>query len=442
MPDIIIEQLCFLLELICYLTLISSLSGIPIKKMRHPFIALSSNFFICSVLSYIFSNALGWIILCLCCFITFSYILHVSFFKSSIAYVLSYALLSLIQDIVVMAFNRFSIQDKSFSSFLGSAISTILILILCRFINLNKWFLLLMEGSLYPKYLILHLYVLYMVEIGLSKYSAININALIPLISFFTVIVLITDIVILSQQQIISKQQHDLANYNVYQPMMDDLIEDVTGRQHDFDNILTGIRMLPYTHTDYSSLKEALISSSDEVISEYRTTELLKINMFVIAGFIYSKQKQAEKAHKKLNIVVHSYLLESRMPEYELVRVLGILIDNALEASANAVLFDVAQSFNPACYVLIGMSVLAATFSTAPASLLSIITTLNKGPLLTPEIRAKLFTAGYTTKTCDRQKHGLGLYNLRRLVFKYNGKIYLENDYLLDDTLVRFEVMV
>ena len=408
MPDIIIEQLCFLLELICYLTLISSLSGIPIKKMRHPFIALSSNFFICSVLSYIFSNALGWIILCLCCFITFSYILHVSFFKSSIAYVLSYALLSLI-------------QDKAFSSFLGSAISTILILILCRFINLNKWFLLLMEGSLYPKYLILHLYVLYMVEIGLSKYSAININALIPLISFFTVIVLITDIVILSQQQIISKQQHDLANYNVYQPMMDDLIEDVTGRQHDFDNILTGIRMLPYTHTDYSSLKEALISSSDEVISEYRTTELLKINMFVIAGFIYSKQKQAEKAHKKLNIVVHSYLLESRMPEYELVRVLGILIDNALEAISE---HD------------------SMTLHLDSRDGRIIITTLNKGPLLTPEIRAKLFTAGYTTKTCDRQKHGLGLYNLRRLVFKYNGKIYLENDYLLDDTLVRFEVMV
>ena len=47
------------------------------------------------------------------------------------------------------------------------------------------------------------------------------------------------------------------------------------------------------------------------------------------------------------------------------------------EGSANAVLFDVAQSFTPACYVLIGMSVLAATFSTAPASLLSIITTLN-----------------------------------------------------------------
>ena len=49
----------------------------------------------------------------------------------------------------------------------------------------------------------------------------------------------------------------------------------------------------------------------------------------------------------------------------------------APELSANAALFEVAQSFSTVCYVFISMSVLAATFSTAPASLLSIITTLN-----------------------------------------------------------------
>lgn len=47
------------------------------------------------------------------------------------------------------------------------------------------------------------------------------------------------------------------------------------------------------------------------------------------------------------------------------------------EAVANVVLYDVAKSFSSMCYVFISMSVLAATFSTAPASLLSIITTLN-----------------------------------------------------------------
>lgn len=44
---------------------------------------------------------------------------------------------------------------------------------------------------------------------------------------------------------------------------------------------------------------------------------------------------------------------------------------------ANAVLYQVAQSFGTLCYTFISMSVLAATFSTAPASMLSIITTLN-----------------------------------------------------------------
>lgn len=49
----------------------------------------------------------------------------------------------------------------------------------------------------------------------------------------------------------------------------------------------------------------------------------------------------------------------------------------APEAAANTVFYDLAQSFSPLCYVFISMSILSATFSTAPASLLSIITTLN-----------------------------------------------------------------
>ena len=49
----------------------------------------------------------------------------------------------------------------------------------------------------------------------------------------------------------------------------------------------------------------------------------------------------------------------------------------APDQAANAVLYDVATSFGTLCYTFISMSVLAATFSTAPASMLSIITTLN-----------------------------------------------------------------
>lgn len=47
------------------------------------------------------------------------------------------------------------------------------------------------------------------------------------------------------------------------------------------------------------------------------------------------------------------------------------------DQQANTVLYDVAGAFGVVCYTFISMSVLASTFSTAPASMLSIITTLN-----------------------------------------------------------------
>ena len=391
----IVDSFCYIIEILYDLIMLSSIAGVHIKEMRHPVISAILYFCLGTFFSSLFPGALGWIILCSLAYLTTLFILNTTIFNSLIAFVISHTFILLIQNSIILLFYRVNFNNQIASSIAGSLITFSIACAICRLLPFHSFYSQLINGKFLSKYLVIHVFLIIMLELGLRKYSTFNTIIYIPLISFFTVIVLITDIVILSQQQIISKQQHDLTNYNIYQPMMDDLIEDVTGRQHDFDNILTGIRMLPYTHTDYSSLKEALISSSDEVISEYRTTELLKINMFVIAGFIYSKQKQAEKAHKKLNIVVHSYLLESRMTLH-------------LDSRDGRI----------------------------------IITTLNKGPLLTPEIRAKLFTAGYTTKTCDRQKHGLGLYNLRRLVFKYNGKIYLENDYLLDDTLVRFEVMV
>ena len=416
-----IDLSCFAIEAVVDIIMFTTILGIRFRDTRHPVIGLSMYFVCGNLIGYFFPNAFGWVCLCLFSYLTMLYITKASPFYTLMAYIISYLYTSFCEDFFFMAFTKAGVQSENVVA-LGSSLLLLAILPIIRcFVPAHRLFCNLMKGHSLARFLLLHLFAIYIVETGLYKFGSSDISAYIPYIASFALVIVITDIVLLNQQQTISRQQHDLANYNVYQPMMDDLIEDVTGRQHDFDNILTGIRMLPYTHTDYSSLKEALISSSDEVISEYRTTELLKINMFVIAGFIYSKQKQAEKAHKKLNIVVHSYLLESRMPEYELVRVLGILIDNALEAISE---HD------------------SMTLHLDSRDGRIIITTLNKGPLLTPEIRAKLFTAGYTTKTCDRQKHGLGLYNLRRLVFKYNGKIYLENDYLLDDTLVRFEVMV
>ena len=86
------------------------------------------------------------------------------------------------------------------------------------------------------------------------------------------------------------------------------------------------------------------------------------------------------------------------MPENEIIRILGILIDNALEA------VDAPGS---------------ATLSLDSSQNQIIISTMNKGPVLSSDLRRNMFTYGYTTKTIDKQHHGYGLPNMKKLVDEY-----------------------
>ena len=202
---------------------------------------------------------------------------------------------------------------------------------------------------------------------------------------------------------------------------MADLIKDLRSKQHDFDNHLMAVRMLPYTYRDYESLKNALINYSDNMVSEYRESELLRINLSVVAGFIYSKMINAEKNGKTLNVIVRQHTLKSCMPEYEIIRILGILIDNALEA------VDVPGS---------------ATLSLDSSQNQIIISTMNKGPVLSSDLRRNMFTYGYTTKAIDKQHHGYGLPNMKKLVDEYEGKICLDNRTISGQNYICFEVTV
>ena len=83
----------------------------------------------------------------------------------------------------------------------------------------------------------------------------------------------------------------------------------------------------------------------------------------------------AEKNGKTLNVIVRQHTLKSCMPEYEIIRILGILIDNALEA------VDAPGS---------------ATLSLDSSQNQIIISTMNKGPVLSSDLRRNMFTYGYT----------------------------------------------
>lgn len=60
---------------------------------------------------------------------------------------------------------------------------------------------------------------------------------------------------------------------------------------------------------------------------------LLKLNLHLVAGFLYHKKLQASQNGIVIDYNILSYNLECKVPEYTLVELFGILIDNAIEAT-------------------------------------------------------------------------------------------------------------
>lgn len=419
--NIYVDLGSFAVETIVNLIFVSSLLGITLRKTCHPFLYSLIYFFAGIIITEFFTDPLGWILLCILSLLIYKCIFCKSWFVTLIVYILCEVVLLIIEDLFTIFVNYIDLKNINIVASLGSIFTMIITCLICYFIPLNKFFNQIIQGNKFTNFLLIHIYVIIEIELGLRKYSNIDTISVLPLITSFAIIIIITDVIILRQQQTISKQQHDLENYTTYQPMMSDLINDIRSKQHDFNNEIAAIRMLPFSYKDYESLRDALINCSDLVISEYKEADLLKINLTVVAGFIHSKIIQADKIGKQINVTIHEHNLKSQMPEYELIRVIGVLVDNALEAvnHGDSISLHLDSSEN-----------------------MIAISTLNEGPKLTQDLRQKMFTKGYTTKSSDSRNHGQGLPNLKKLVDQYEGKIYLENSYNAGKTFIKIEVIV
>lgn len=419
--NIYVDLASFAIETITDLIVLPSILNISLKKTCHPVIYAFSYFVAGSLLTHFLPDFLGWILLGIVIFYMYKCIFRTSWFNTLIIYIMNESFILAVQNLYIVATNHLNITDVNIIATSGSIFTLIVIWCICHFAPVDKLYAKFMQGSKFTKFLIIHVFMIFEIELGVRKYTDIDTMNTTPMITAFAVIIIITDIIILKQQQTINRQQHDLINYKTYQPMMSDLIDDIRGKQHDFNNQITSIKMLPLSHSDYTSLKNALLNCSDTVISEYRESDLLKINLTVVAGFLYSKIVQSRKLGKQLNVIIHEHTLKSMMPEYELIRVIGVLIDNALEAvkQGESVSLHIDSKENRIT-----------------------ITTINEGPELSPDLRQKMFSRGYTTKTEDRSSHGLGLPNLKKLVDQYDGRICMDNSYNSGRTFIRIEVTV
>ena len=292
MKAFILSSCTYMAEAIAELLLVISFLGKKKKSLLSPLLLLLP---LCGLVNnFLFTfipNVFGWFMTLPMSVLFYCLILHIPFSSGIFPFLLSYVTYGLIEAITIILL---PVSISVSSSVTNNLILTCIICVICIFISLlplNRLHTFINSGKLIVKLVLSYISMLYLVTIAISKIDSLDAIAVFPMTVTFMIILLLADIMVLNQQRTITIQQQDIKDYQTYEPMAHDLISDILGKQHDFNNQMNAIRMLPYTYKDYDSLSDAIANYSTFLEEEFNESELLKINLPVVAGFVFSKKR-------------------------------------------------------------------------------------------------------------------------------------------------------
>lgn len=210
-----------------------------------------------------------------------------------------------------------------------------------------------------------------------------------------------------------SELKKSVEEYKKYSPVIAKLLEDVRRRQHDFKNHLNTLYSLVLV-SDEKNLKETIGQYMESLnVSLENIEKVLQIDNRVVTAIIYNKINEAAK-----NDIEFRYSIQGGacfpFKDHELSEVLNNLLDNAFEAVLD---------YEVACKkVFLNIGYLEED---------CIIEIGNTGRRIEFNDIGKIFDAGYTTKIGEAR--GYGLYNVKKIVESYGGRIQLsfENNYTI-----------
>lgn len=358
------------------------------------------------------------------CFVFYSLVFRYPPMKIITGYAMSLIminLLNIVQLIVIMQFTDTPFTNAT--TYITEAMALIIVILLYKFSHIDKLYEALVVKNQVSRNIILGIFVLMMVMVIYQRISVKDFMNIFATFTISIILILILYAGMYKNYMSLRESQKQLQSYEQYLPIIEDLIDQVRMRQHDYNNELQAISMLPISYTDYDSLTAALskkldMSCNDHVI---KNSYLLKINMKLIAGFLFSKMNLANERNIDIQIDVKNSTLTSKAEEFELLDVMSILVDNAFDATEDGGWIK----------VIINSDGSATT-----------IETLNAGPKLTADMRKNYFAKGYTTKPLKDgvYSRGIGLFKLKQLVTKYHGNILLDNQVIDGQNCIHFNV--
>lgn len=358
------------------------------------------------------------------CFVFYSLVFRYPPMKIITGYALALIImtvLNLIQMVVIMQFTDNPFTNTS--TYVTESMALVIAILLYKFGHLDKLYETLIIKNQVSRNIVLAVFALMVSMVLYQRISPKDFMNVFMTFLFIVILILILYTGMYKNYMSLMESQKQLQSYEQYLPIIEELIDQVRMRQHDYNNELQAISMLPISCTDYESLSAALAKELDASCSDHviKNSYLLRINMKLIAGFLFSKMNLAQERNIDLNINVKNSTLTSKAAEFELLDTMSILVDNAFDATEDG-----------------GHIAIVIDSDGTKTS----IETLNAGPTLTATMRKDFFTKGYSTKPLrdGRYSRGIGLYKLKQLTKKYDGEILLDNQTVDGQTYIHFLV--
>ncbi|MGM0878094.1 MAG: sensor histidine kinase [Bacillota bacterium] len=191
----------------------------------------------------------------------------------------------------------------------------------------------------------------------------------------------------------------------VYLRNIKELILSVRAQRHDYHNHLQVISSLIH-RKEYEEVAEYLKELNAELQSQQA---LMQLNHTPLAALIQAKKEIAQVHHIAMKVEVNTLIPPLEIKSYELVQILGNLLDNAIEEELKVppnrrfINVTIDQMFNS----------------------LVVFRVHNSNSWIEANRIEKIFQEGYTTK---ENHEGLGLITAKRISCKYQGHIEVESD--------------
>nr|WP_315023132.1 GHKL domain-containing protein [uncultured Aminipila sp.] len=215
------------------------------------------------------------------------------------------------------------------------------------------------------------------------------------------------------------KQKENIRLHEQYMETTENLLDSLYSEKHDFNKHLQAIQSLCEYAEEKQAVKEIELyieALKEKELNRKKTTISINTGNGVVNALLYSKRKEAEKRGIQLFYIPSGIFPKFPCETYELVQIIGNLLDNAfeyvdrLEKEQRIVMLCISEKENRKQIEV------RNTYSVEKSGQVSISQNKN-----------------YSTKVGERR--GYGLQNVKAITLKYNGKFNIfqgDNDFIVE----------